>query len=162
MTKRKSLFLEYLISSLFSRRRLLILLYIFFTDCKMMMMMVVMAMVMMMMMVMMMAMAMVMMMIVMTMMRSRHIYFMDPKIIDCMQCLSYDMCSSTLSLKVFLIYDYILSNIVHTAKMEIRDCVNWWLKKVKNNRKSLTVRPKRWSPSPTGSGRLLEVPTVMF
>ena len=65
------------------------------------------------------------------------------KIIHCMQCLSYDMCSChQCSL-------YILSSIVHTANIGIRQCV-----KVKNNRKSSTVRPK------SGRGRIQEVPTL--
>ena len=34
------------------------------------------------------------------------------------------------------------------------------LQEVKNNGKSLTVRPKKWSRSLTGGGRLLEVSTV--
>ena len=34
------------------------------------------------------------------------------------------------------------------------------LQEVKNNEKSLTVRPKKWSQSLTGGGRLLEVPPV--
>ena len=60
-----------------------------------------------------------------------------------MQRLSYDMCSChQCSL-------YILSSIVHTANIEIRQCV-----KVKNNRKSLTVSPK------SGRGRIQEVPTL--
>ena len=46
----------------------------------------------------------------------------------------------------------ILSHSVHTAKIEIRECVN--------NGKSLTVRPKKWSRSLTAGGRLLEVPTI--
>ena len=33
-------------------------------------------------------------------------------------------------------------------------------KEVKDNGKSLTVMPKKWSRSLTGGGRLLEVPTV--
>ena len=36
------------------------------------------------------------------------------------------------------------------------------LQEVENDGKSLTVRPKKWSRSPTGGGRLLEVPTVML
>ena len=34
------------------------------------------------------------------------------------------------------------------------------IQEVKNNGKSLTVRPKKWSRPRTGGGRLLEVPTV--
>ena len=34
------------------------------------------------------------------------------------------------------------------------------LQEVINNGKLLTVRPKKWSRSLTGGGRLLEVPTV--
>ena len=34
------------------------------------------------------------------------------------------------------------------------------LQEVKNNGKSLTVRPKKWSWSLTGGGRLPEVPTL--
>ena len=33
-------------------------------------------------------------------------------------------------------------------------------KRLKNNEKSLTVRPNKWSQSLMGGGRLLEVPTV--
>ena len=36
---------------------------------------------------------------------------------------------------------------MHTANIEIRECVKWSLK---NNRKSLTFRPKKWSWSLTG------------
>ena len=46
---------------------------------------------------------------------------------------------------------------MHTANIEIRECVKWSLK---NNRKSLTFRPKKWSWSLTGGGRLLGVSTV--
>ena len=52
-----------------------------------------------------------------------------------MQCLSYAMCSSItsmLSLKVLRIY--IHSSIVHTANIEIRECVKW----------SLTRSQKQW------------------
>ena len=46
---------------------------------------------------------------------------------------------------------------MHTANLEIRECVKWSLK---NNSKSLTFRPKKWSWSLTGGGRLLGVSTV--
>ena len=49
---------------------------------------------------------------------------------------------------------------VYTANIKIRECVNGRLKEVKNNWKSLNVRPKKWSRSLKGGGRLLEVPTV--
>ena len=53
------------------------------------------------------------------------------------------MCRSILVLKFFV---YPGSTVVHTAKTEIRECVKWSLtKEVKNNRKSITVRPKKWS-----------------
>ena len=55
---------------------------------------------------------------------------------------------------------YILSSIVHTANMVIRECVSGCLQEVRNNGKSLTVGPKKWSRSLTGGGRLLEAPTV--
>ena len=46
---------------------------------------------------------------------------------------------------------------MHTANLEIRECVKWSLK---NNSKSLTFRPKKWSWSLTGGRRLLGVSTV--
>ena len=39
---------------------------------------------------------------------------------------------------------------MHTANLEIRECVKWSLTRVKNNGKSLTIRPKKWSRSLTG------------
>ena len=55
---------------------------------------------------------------------------------------------------------YILSNIVHTAKQKrSENAPSGRLQEVKNNGKSSTVRPKKWSRSLTG-GRLLAVPTV--
>ena len=78
------------------------------------------------------------------------------KIIYCIQCLSYDVCSSMLS-RSFL---YILSSIMHTAKIEISEGIKWSLTIVKNNGKWLTIKPKKWSQSLTGGGHLLEVPTV--
>ena len=55
---------------------------------------------------------------------------------------------------------YILSSIVHTANIVIRECVSGCLQEVRNNGKSLAVGPKKWSRSLTGGGRLLEAPTV--
>ena len=52
------------------------------------------------------------------------------------------MCSSMLSL--IKSSSYILSSIVHTANIEIRDCVK------------LSSGPKKWSRSSTGGARLLK------
>ena len=79
------------------------------------------------------------------------------KIIYCMQCLSNNMCSCMVSLKISL---FILSSIVHTETVEIRECVKWSLTRGWNNGKSLTIGPKKWSQSLTGGGHLLEVLTV--
>ena len=53
-----------------------------------------------------------------------------------------DMCSSMLSLMKSS--SYILSRIVHTANIEIRECVKW------------SSGPKKWSRSSTGGARLLK------
>ena len=52
------------------------------------------------------------------------------------------MCSSMLSL--IKSFSYILSRIVHTANIEIRECVKW------------SSNPKKWSRSSTGGARLLK------
>ena len=79
----------------------------------------------------------------------------------CMQVhLSYEMCSSMLLLK-FLVYSKTL--VAWCTQQTLRSekkLSSGRLQEVKNNGKSLTVRPKKWSRSLTGGCHLLEVPTV--
>ena len=54
---------------------------------------------------------------------------------------------------------YMLNNKANIARdQRMRQVVAY--KRLEKNGKSLTVRPKKWSRSLTGDGRLLEVPTV--
>ena len=76
------------------------------------------------------------------------------KIIYCMQCLSNNLCSCMVSLKISL---FILSS--HSAHRDRGD-KRMRPVEVKNNGKSLTIRPKKWSQSLTGGGHLLEVLTL--
>ena len=89
--------------------------------------------------------------------RSRHIYFMEDNLLHAMSKLHVYFHVVTKFCRIFY-------SIVQTTNIEIRKCVKWsltrGLKRLKNNENSLTVRPKRWSRSLTGGGRLLEVPTV--
>ena len=62
------------------------------------------------------------------------------------------MCSSMLSLK-FFVYSNKKANIARDQSQRMRQVVAY-------KRLALTVRPKKWSRSLTGGGRLLEVPTV--
>ena len=69
------------------------------------------------------------------------------------------MCSSMLSIK-FLVYSKWHSAHSKDTKNESSNASSSHLQEVKNNGKSLTVRPKKWSRSLTGCGHLQEVPTV--
>ena len=63
-----------------------------------------------------------------------------------------------LSLKFFI---YSKQHSVHSENRDERvHESSGRFQEVKNNGKSLIVRPKKWSRSLTGGGRLLEVPIV--
>jgi len=68
----------------------------------------------------------------------------------CMQFLSKAMCIS------------VLSRLKFSANIEIRECFKWSLsrKRLKTMENHKIFRPKRWSRSLSGGGRLLEVSIV--
>ena len=57
-------------------------------------------------------------------------------------------------------FSYILSKMLHRAKIGSEIASSGCLQEVKKSGQSLTIRPKKWSPMLTGGGCLLEVPTV--